>query len=250
MPKFCANLTWLFAELDPMERFAAAKDYGFEAVEMLQPYDLPVKDVMAKLARTGQIMTLINCPPPNYTGGQRGFAAVADMEVRFQRDFGRTLRYATALKAQFVHVMAGEAEGAGARALFIKNLQYAADFAPKQALTIEPLNPFDAPGYFLNDYGQARDILGEINRDNVHLQFDAYHVHRIHGDVLGMWDKLKHLVRHVQIAQAPKRDEPVGGPIDYPAFFAALDRDGYDGWVSCEYRPRVETGAGLKWLPC
>ena len=249
MPNFCANLTWLFTELDMLERFAAAKDYGFDAVEILSPYDLPAQDIVARMAKTGQRMALINCPPPNYTGGVQGFAAVAGSELRFQQDFRRTFRYATALHAKFIHVMSGQAKGADARARFVANLQYAADHAPKQALTIEPLNPYDAPDYFLNDYYQAREILADIDRPNVHLQFDAYHVHRIHGDVMAVWEDLKGLVAHVQIAQTPDRSEPARGPIDYPAFFAALDRDRYEGWVSCEYKPKIETGAGLNWLP-
>jgi len=248
MPKFCANLTWLFTELDPLERFAAAKDYGFDIVEMLSPYDLPAQDIVARLAQYGQDMALINCPPPNYTGGPRGFAAVAGSEARFQQDFRRTLRYATMLKAKFIHVMAGEGQGPEDEARFIANLQYAADHAPGQALTIEPLHPADAPGYFLNDYYQAKDLLGKIDRPNVHLQFDAYHVHLIHGDVPGVWQDVQSLVAHIQIAQAPDRSEPKKGPIDYPAFFKVLDASDYAGCVSCEYKPAVETGAGLGWM--
>ena len=248
MPKFCANLTWLFTELDVLSRFAAAKDYGFEAVELLNPYDVSAQDIADQLIRTEQQFALFNCPPPNYTGGFRGFAAVAGSEERFQQDFRRSLRYASKLNPLFVHVMAGVAEGDAARKRFVANLQYAADLQPKQALTVEPLNPVDQPGYFLNDYYQARDILAEIDRPNVHLQFDAYHVHRIHGDVMKVWSDLREIVAHIQIAQAPDRSEPKKGPIDYPAFFETLDRDGYNGWVSCEYKPKVETGAGLSWM--
>jgi len=229
MPKFCANLSWLFTELDVLSRFAAAKDYGFEAVELLNPYDSSAQDLFDRLIRTGQQLTLFNCPPPNYTGGLRGFAAVEGSEARFQQDFKRSLRYASKLKPLFVHVMAGEAEGEGAKARFVENMKYAADLEPKQNLTIEPLNPHDAPEYFLNDYYQARDLLAEIDKPNVFLQFDAYHVHRIHGDVLAVWNDLRDIVGHVQIS-------------------AALDRDGYNGWVSCEYKPKVETGAGLSWM--
>ena len=249
MPKFCANLTWLFTELDVHSRFAAAKDYGFEAVELLNPYDSSAQEIADQLIRTGQQLALFDCPPPNYTGGARGFAAVAGSEGRFQQDFRRSLRYASKLQPLFVHVMAGDAEGDEAKARFVSNLQYAADLQPKQDLTIEPINPDEAPGYFLNDYYQARDLLAEIDRPNVHLQFDAYQVYRIHGDVMKVWSDLKNIVGHIQIAQAPDRSEPKKGPIDYPAFFEALDRDGYNGWVSCEYKPKVETGAGLSWMP-
>lgn len=248
MPRFCANLTMLFPELGFMDRFGAAKDAGFDAVEVLSPYDVPVQDVVNQLARFELQMVLINCPPPNYTGGVPGFAAVAGSEARFRQDFKRTIRYARAMKTQCVHVMAGEAEGPGARSLFIDNLRWAAAEAPKQMLTIEPLNPTDRPGYFLNDYHVACDILRDVDAPNLRLQFDTYHVARIHGDVMPVWDAARDLVGHIQVGQTPHRTEPDKGEIDHPAFFQVLDRDGYTGWVSAEYHPAGTTLGGLGWM--
>ncbi len=245
MPKFCANLTWLFTELPLMQRFAAAKEAGFDAVEVLDPYDAPVQDMRDQLVWQGLHMALINCPPPNYTGGALGYAAVPGS--RFQQDFKRTLRYAQALKAEFVHILAGEAEGPEAHATYVANLRWAARAAGQQKLTIEPLNPHDRPGYFLSDYYQARDVLAEVKAPNLHLQFDAYHVARIHDDVPKLWSEMRHVVAHVQVAQVPDRSEPEGEGVDYPAFFAQLDADGYSGWVSGEYRPRAGTRMGLGW---
>ena len=246
MPKFCANLTLLFTELPLMQRFAAAKEAGFDAVELLDPYDAPVQDMRDQLVWQGLHMALINCPPPNYTGGAPGYAAVPGS--RFQQDFKRTLRYAQALKAEFVHVMAGEASGPAAHQAFVENLRWAAKAAGKQKLTIEPQNPADRPGYFLNDYYQARDILEEVGAKNLFLQFDAYHVARIHGDVPQVWADLGAHVGHIQVAQPPDRTEPVGAGVNFPAFFAQLETDAYGGWVSGEYRPRSGTGAGLSWI--
>lgn len=229
-----------------MERFAMAKGAGFEAVELLNPYDAPVQDMRDQLVWHDLKMALINCPPPNYTGGAPGYAAVTGS--RFRQDFRRTLRYAQALKAEFIHVMAGQAEGLGAHETFVENLRWAVSEARAQKLTIEPLNPIDRPGYFLNDYLQAGDILAEVDAPNLALQFDAYHVQRIHGDVPSMWKKVQKVVAHVQVAQTPARDEPQAGEIDYPAFFEILDADGYAGWVSGEYRPKANTRAGLGWM--
>ncbi|QEE34723.1 TIM barrel protein [Octadecabacter sp. SW4] len=250
MPKVCANLTWLFTELPMIARPHAAAQAGFGAVEVLFPYDENAADLGNAIAQAGVELALINCPPPNYADphGPRGFAAVPGEQARFQQAFRRALRYAGALGAQRVHIMAGVAEGAEARQIFIENLRWAAEFAPKQALTIEPINRIDMPGYFLCDYDQAADILREVAVNNLHLQFDAYHAHRITGDVIGTWEKTGHLVRHVQVAGFPGRHEPVGSDIDYKAFFACLRRDGYDGWISGEYTPAGDTGAGLEWL--
>lgn len=249
MPKFCANLTWLFTELPFIERFAVAKEAGFDAVEVLFPYDVNAQDIVNELGRYEQKMALINCPPPNYTGGDPGWAAVPDLQTRFRRDFPRAARYARTLHAQHVHVMAGEAAGDDAKAMLIENLRWAAAEAPKQSLTIEPLNPVDKPGYFLSDFYLAREVIEAVNAPNVRLQFDAYHAARIHGDPVALWAEMRDITAHVQIAQTPHRSEPDKGEVDYPAFFAALDADGYDGWVSAEYKPLADTLAGLAWLP-
>ncbi|WP_296423198.1 TIM barrel protein [Yoonia sp.] len=253
MPKFCANLTWLFTEMPFLERFAAAKDAGFDAVEVLFPYDVNAQDIVHALSRCGLKMALINCPPPNYTGGDPGNAAVPGAQERFRHDFMRALRYAKTLGAQHLHVMAGAAEGDVARSVFVDNLRWAAAEAPKQSLTIEPIDAVSMPGYFLDDFGLARDVITAVGAPNLHLQFDAFHAARITGDVIGTWAAMRDLVVHVQVAQTPHRDEPDRdepdrGQIDYPAFFAALDAQGYAGWVSGEYKPRADTVAGLGWL--
>lgn len=249
MPRFAANLTMLFAELPEIERYAAAAAAGFDAVEVLFPYDIPAPEIQQALHSNGLSLELINCPPPNYTGGPRGFAAVPELSERFQRDFRRTLRYAQHLNARLIHIMAGPAEGPAAHATFVKNLTWACAFAPQQQLTIEPINQTDMPGYFLHSFDQAAEILKEVNAPNLALQFDTYHAHRITGDVMACWETHKSLVRHIQIGGLPDRHEPVKCPdLDYPAFFRLLDDSGYDGVVSAEYTPKKRTEQGLGWL--
>ncbi|TCL00622.1 hydroxypyruvate isomerase [Shimia isoporae] len=249
MPKFAANLTMLFKELPELERFDAAAEAGFEAVEVLFPYDMQASDILTSLSRNKLSLELINCPPPNYTGGPRGYAAIPGGEERFRHDFKRTLRYANALGARLVHIMAGPAQGPEARETFVANLRWASDIAQKQMLTIEPINDSDMPGYFLNNFDLAADILDEVAAPNLALQFDTYHAYRIHGDVKACWDKHNHLVGHIQIGGIPDRHEPAGGPFDYPAFFKMLDETGYDGVVSAEYFPSGKTTpSGLGWM--
>ncbi len=248
MPRFCANLTMLFTEHPLLERFGAAKAAGFDTVEILFPYDDSAADILARLADNALTLALINGPPPNYTEGPRGFAAVPGGQPRFRTDFKRAARYAKALGARHLHLMAGVATGAEAKATFIDNLAWAAAQAPAQSLTIEPINPHDMPGYFLNDFDLAAEVLDAVDAPNLHLQFDAYHAHRITGDVLATWAAHGHRAAHVQVAGFPGRHEPMGGDIDYPGFFARLDADGYKGWVSGEYHPAGQTEKGLGWL--
>ncbi|MEL7178348.1 MAG: TIM barrel protein [Pseudomonadota bacterium] len=248
MPKFCANLTWLFTELPFIERFAAAKEAGFDAVEVLFPYDVNAQDIVAELARHDLQMVLINCPPPNYTGGPQGFAAVPGVEDRFKTDFKRALRYAKTLGATHLHIMSGVAEGAEAKRTFVNNLRWAAKEAPEQSLTIEPINHETMPGYFLNDFDLGREVVTTINERNLRLQFDTFHAAKITGEVMGTWAKMRDVTAHVQVAQMPDRDEPGPGAIDYVAFFADLDAQGYHGWVAGEYKPRADTIDGLAWI--
>lgn len=249
MPRFAANLTTLFTELPILDRFAAAARAGFEGAEILFPYDIAVGELSRAAATAGLKMVMINTPPPNWAGGPRGFAAQPGLEDRFRRDFDRALRVAEALRTVHIHVMAGVAEGQDAHRVFVQNLKWAAARAPHASLTIEPLNPIDAPGYFLADFKLARRVIQQVGAPNLGLQLDAYHAQIITGDVMRAWTEFAPLVRHVQVAGWPGRHEPDNGQINYPAFFAALDADGYRGWVSAEYNPAKQTEAGLDWLP-
>lgn len=249
MPRFAANLTMLFTELPMLERFAAAADAGFQGVEILFPYDIPARDLSRAAIAAGLEFVLMNTPPPNWAGGPRGFAAEPGLEDRFRSDFDRALRFAEALRARHIHIMAGYAEGPDARATFTRNLAWAADRAPHVSLMIEPLNPMDQPGYFLADFDLAAEIIAQVGAPNLGLQFDSYHAQLITGDAMAVWRRHAGIVRHIQIAGVPGRHEPTGGMIDYPGFFAALDQSGYKGWVSAEYNPRALTAQGLGWLP-
>ncbi|MBY6090779.1 hydroxypyruvate isomerase family protein [Maritimibacter alkaliphilus] len=248
MPRFAANISLLFREMPLAQRVFAAADAGFEAVEVLFPYDEPVQDLRSALTRTGLPLALINAPPPNYTGGPRGFAAVPGSEERFRSDFRRALRYVESLKAGRVHIMSGQTDDPAARETLIANLRWAAAEAPAQPMTIEPINRDDMPGYFLSDFDLAAEVLDAVGAPNLGLQFDAYHAQKITGDLPGTWAKHGGRAVHLQIAGVPGRHEPLKGDIDYPAFFARLDAEGYDGYVSAEYAPATDTLSGLGWL--
>jgi hydroxypyruvate isomerase len=249
MPRFAANISLLFTELPYLDRFAAAAEAGFTAVEILFPYDLAAKETRRALLANGLELVLINAPPPNYTGGTPGYGAVPGGEAQFEYDINRVLRYADELRPGLIHLMAGYCKGSEAQVTFVRNLQWAADRAPEQGFTIEPLNPGDQPGYFLDDYDLAAQILAEVDRPNVGLQYDSYHAQVIHGDAAEIWDRFGAQAVHVQLGSAPVRSEPAAGPIDFPALFKAIDESGYNGWVSAEYNPTTaRTQDSLHWM--
>ena len=90
--------------------------------------------------------------------------------------------------------------------------------------------------------------MDEVGSDNLHLQYDFYHMQIMEGDLVPTFRRLKDRIGHVQIADNPGRNEPGTGEINYPFIFAALDEAGYDGWVGCEYKPAAATAAGLGWF--
>ncbi|MCR9124879.1 MAG: TIM barrel protein [Rhodobacteraceae bacterium] len=249
MMKFAANLDFLFAELPFAERFAAAAEAGFAGVEVNDPYHLSAQDLRHHLVRTGHKMVVMDAPPPNYTGGMPGFAALPEGRARFQSDVRRVLRYASILKPAHIHLTCGAASGDAAHDALVDNLKWAADFAPNQSFVIAPKAPAEVPGYFLTDFPLADRVLAAVDRANVGLQYDSAHARQTGGDAVAVWAEHASRVAHVRVAQSPDRSEPAdGGDIDFAALRTAFHDSGYDGWIAAAYVPRTTTKAGLEWL--
>jgi hydroxypyruvate isomerase len=247
--KPAANLSHLWPELPYLDRFDAASEAGFTGVEVLSPYDVPAKETRRALLRGGLKMVLINAPPPNYTGGQRGFAAEVGSEARFAHDMRRACRYAVELRVPMIHVMSGYATGQAAKDTMIANMRQAVQDAPKGiTLTLEPLCPQAQPNYFLNDYALAAEIIAAVEAPNLRLQFDSYHAQMIHGDAVAVFNTYRDLIAHVQIGDTPDRTAPGTGDVDFSALFAAMRLAKYSAWVSGEYAPAGPTQSTLKWM--
>lgn len=268
MPRFAANLNWLYPEHALRDRFRAASEDGFAGVECLFPYDLRANELRQQLDRYGLQCVLINAPAGDWAAGERGLAALPGREDDFRRSLDRALRYATAAACPRIHVMAGVADaGPGGQAdlpamwaTYVRNLEWAACEAAAEdiTLTIEPINPRDMPGYLLNRQADAQRVISEVGAHNLRLQLDLYHCQMVEGEIMG-WLSGSLQARngscalaHLQVAGVPERCEPDAGDVDYPPLFELIDQLGYAGWVGCEYRPRQAgpggTTAGLSWL--
>ncbi|HVP87284.1 MAG TPA: 2-oxo-tetronate isomerase [Casimicrobiaceae bacterium] len=257
MPRFSANLSFLFTELPFLDRFAAAATAGFRAVEFAFAYETPPREIAARVEDNGLALVLINTPPGNYAAGERGFAALPGREREFGASLATALSYARELSCPRIHVMAGALpetadlqERALARATYLHNLRVAAREAEGEGieLTIEPINPRDIPGYFLNTQTEAHAIREEVGAANLKVQMDFYHAQIVEGDLSEKVKRWLPHIGHIQIAGVPGRHEPDTGEIHYPHLFALLDELGYSGWVGCEYKPRNGTLAGLGWM--
>jgi hydroxypyruvate isomerase len=252
MPRFAANLSMMFNEVPFLDRFDAAADAGFTAVEFLFPYDHPADAIGERLRRSGLTQALFNLPPGNWDAGEKGFAALPDRLADLQASLKTALPYAEATGVKRVHLMAGIADRSdpGAVGAFRKSIAYAAEFFAPHGLdvVIEPINPRNVPGYFLNDFHFAANLIRELAIPNLKLQFDIYHCQIIHGDVTMHLRAMMPITGHVQIASIPSRHEPDGEELNYPYLFAELDRLAYGGFVGCEYNPRGKTTDGLAWF--
>ena len=130
MPKFAANLTMLFNEIDFLDRFEAAAEAGFKGVEYLFPYAFDRNALAERLDRFGLTQVLHNLPAGNWEGGERGIACHPERVGEFQEGVGRAIEYATTLGCKQLNCLAGIAPAGVAedkvRATFIDNLGFAA----------------------------------------------------------------------------------------------------------------------------
>jgi 2-dehydrotetronate isomerase len=249
MPRFAANLSFLYQDRPFLDRFAAAAADGFLGVEFLFPYEFAAETVAAAARKAGLRIVLFNLPPGDWARGERGLAALAGREEDFEAALARALDYAEILDCPRVHAMAGRVGDGADFATYMANLRNAAATAAgrHRALTIEPINTRDIPGYFLNRQDEAHSICRAVGAVNLGVQMDLYHCQIVEGDVARKIETFLPGVSHMQIAGVPDRHEPDEGELNYPYLFELLDRLGYSGWVGCEYRPRGDTSAGLGW---
>lgn len=254
MPRFAANLTMMFNEVPFLDRFAAAAAAGFRGVEFLFPYEHDPVALREELDRNGLKQALFNLPPGDWAAGDRGIAALPGREAEFEASVETALRYADALGCPLLHVMAGIVVSADAAReaenVFVRNLKVAAAAAATRGigLVIEPINPYDMPGYFLSGCDQARAIIDRVGADNLGLQLDLYHRQMTEGRVARAIADFADITRHVQIANPPHRRDPGDGELNFPYLFEALAAAGYDGWIGCEYLPAGATLDSLHWF--
>lgn len=254
MPRFAANLSFLYNELPFLDRFEAAAKDGFPAVEYLGPYDYEPELVAVRLSENGLEQALFNLPAGDWGAGERGLGCLPDRTDEFRRGVDTAIRYARALGCSKVNCLAGLApagvDRADLEATLVANLQYA---APRLAdagimLVMEPINLRDIPGYFVSTTDHAERVLDAVASDNLRIQYDIYHMQIMQGDLMPTFERLRGRIGHVQIADNPGRHEPGTGEINYGFVLAELDRLGYEGYVGCEYKPRAGTSEGLDWM--
>lgn len=253
MTRFAANLTMLFTDLPFLDRFDAAAQAGFKAVECIAPYSEPPEIVAERLRCHDLTMALFNLPAGDWAAGERGFAADPARGAEFRDSVDTALVYARATGCKKLHLMAGKIPADADRAVWtdtlVANVQQAADTLGQDiTIVLEPINTrIDIPGYFYDTNAAVLDVIDRVDRPSVKLLYDIYHMQIMEGDLARTIERLLPRIGHVQIADNPGRGEPGTGEINFPWLLSRLDQLGYDGWVGCEYKPVGTTLAGLGW---
>lgn len=272
-----ANLGWLFTEVDWPDRFAAAAQAGFPAVEMPWP-PLPASEVAARSGDLGLVSVLVNVPVGDPGEDSAfGWACRPDAGGEFRRSFGQALEYAELCGTRFIHVLAGLCppglDHDLAHATYRQNLVWALDQLPADGptLVVEAINRRDNPHFLLANLGEAARLVRSIDAPGLRLLFDTFHcgVELLEAEKAGLrrtppatpehgWSptlatvasrfaEVRDIVGHVQLGDAPDRTDPGTGVIDFDTFFTALRDLEWTGFVGGEYQPTAGTSAGLGW---
>jgi len=253
MPRFCANISMLFKELEFPERFEAAAQVGFKAVEIQFPYAWDRKRLAQIAQHAGVEVVLINIPAGDPEKGDRGIACLPSRVPEFREGVTKAIEYSEALGCKQMNCLAGVTppgvDAARLRETYVSNLRYAAGELARHGMTllIEPISPQTVPGFYLNKSAQALALMDQVGTVNLKLQYDLFHMHIMGDDLAKTLSANLARIGHMQIADAPGRHEPGTGEIDFPPLFDLIDRLGYEGWIGAEYAPAGKTDDGLAW---
>ena len=254
MPRFAANLSMLFTEVPFLDRFKAAAEAGFDAVEFMFPYDFKASDIASALKDYGLELVLHNTPPGDWAAGDRGVACDPARVHEFRDGVEKAIDYAQALRCPRVNCLSGKLPACvtpeGARGALVDNLRYASEkFASANTgLLIEPVNSRTIPGFFVDRPSLGFAIVAEVGSPNLKVQYDIFHAQVMEGDLANTMEREWANIGHIQIADNPGRHEPGTGEINFPFLFQRIDALGYTGAIGCEYSPATDTAAGLSWF--
>ena len=254
MPRFSANLTMLWPELDVYDRFRAAADAGFRRVEILFVHALDPARVERALRDNGLTLVLFDPAPGNWEAGERGLLSLPGREEEFLRTVRDAVTVAKRFGTRLLNALVGIPKGVAAdeaRRTAVSNLRAAVPLVESigATLLVEAINSVDMPGYFADTVDGAAALVEEAGSPSVRLQLDQYHAGMMGTDPVAALRKHAALVKHAQIADVPGRNQPGTGTQPIRALLDELDRLGYSGSVGLEYRPRGRMDDALAWLP-
>ena len=254
MLRFAANLSLLFTEWPLAERFQAAKQSGFQAVEIQFPYELPAEEIRVLLERHELKLVLFNVAADELLQGGEGLAAVPEKQAEFRAAVELAALYARALKPDCINVLPGRCLTTQRRDEYLQtfksNLRHAADtFSALGVTTVfEAINTHDMPGFIIDSQDSMLAVLADLQHPGIKLQFDIYHMCKMQQDFKTFLRLHLDTIGHIQFADCPGRGQPGTGTIDFSGLFDWLAASDFAGWVGAEYKPQPSTTDSLGWM--
>ncbi|PWU55412.1 hydroxypyruvate isomerase [Micromonospora globispora] len=257
------NASILFTELPVLQRPAAVKQAGFDAVEFWWPFaqsvprDSEVDLFVRSVADAGVKLVGLNFAAGDMPAGERGLVSWPARAQEFVDSVDIAVAIAEQLGCRSLNALYGNrvagVEGEEQDDVAVANLVLAARAVEKLGGTVlvEPISGSDA--YPLRTAADALAVIDRVHAeasvDNLAVLADLYHM-AVNGDDVGaVIATHASRIGHVQIADAPGRHEPGSGDLPLEHQLHALEQAGYSGWVGLEYKPQTTTLASLDWLP-
>ena len=254
MLRFCANLSLLFTEIPLQQRFQAAKEQGFNAVEIQFPYELSAELIRRELDQQQLKLVLFNVATGDLLQGGEGLAAVPEKQQQFNEAVAEATIYAKILMPDVINILPGRcfeiSRLAEYQQTFKENLHFALEaFSPLGIKTVfEAINSVDMPGFIISSSEQMLAILNEIKHPDLLMQYDIYHMQMMGEETARLIQQYADKIGHIQFADYPGRHQPGTGTMDYPQIFSRIKASAYQGWTGAEYKPLDETTSSLGWL--
>jgi hydroxypyruvate isomerase len=252
--RLTASMSWMFKGKSPTEGYAAARRLGLDAVEHSFPYETTAIDTASLLRDNGLELSFM-IAPCRFHQGERGYACVPGREADFRRGIDKALAYASAVGCRTLGILAGEIPVDRSRDPFLdvlaSNLEHAAGAAAAVGvnLSIEPICSQRIPCFALNTLEQAAQILDRVDKPNMGLCLDTFHVSMERGSLIESFDKFADRINYIQLANIPLRNGPGEGELDLAFFTRHILNNGFDGFISCEYAPDrgLDANTTLAW---
>ena len=254
--RFSVNVSILLKEVPFLDRFGRASEAGFSAVEFWWPSDEEPGEVERAVKDAGLEVALFNFDAGDMPDGDRGLVSDPERQEQFRENVPVALDLARSLGCRRLNALVGhEIEGMKREeqlSLARDNVRLAAEAAAEHGIEIlvEAVNTFENGPYLLCTTQQAVSFVRSVERENVRVQHDFYHMQRMEGNLVANLREHIALIGHVQIADSPGRGEPGTGEIHYPYVLGELEQLGYEDYVGLEYNPTTETTEeSFTWLP-
>jgi hydroxypyruvate isomerase len=267
--RYEVNCSILFTELPLLERPAAAKAAGFDAVEFWWPFsvavpsDADVDAFVRAIDDAGVSLVGLNFFAGDMAGGDRGLVSWPARSAEFRDNIPVVASIGERLGCKAFNALYGNrvdgATDAEQDALAVENLRLAAQGVAGIGGTVlvEPVS--GSPRYPLLTAADVAAVIDRVTADggptNIGLLADLYHL-AVNGDdvdaAIATYTGKPSGVAHVQIADAPGRGAPGTGDLPLDRQLADLEAAGYRGWVGLEYKvpaDNPDTTVSFDWLP-